>query len=273
MSNGYNEFDVTHTLTTYFLLSYLYAATLADDTFIADTFVFTAVTLVVFGRTEDTLTEQTVTFGFVGTIVNRFRFEYLTRRDLHDLVRGSQTDSDLSKTGFLIIILFKSHFSPPILFHVNTECKTLQFVQEHVKRLGQTRCREGFTFDDCLIGTCTTGDIIRLDGKDLLEHMSGTVCLQCPNLHLSETLTTELSFTSKRLLGNQAVRTDRTGVHLIIDHVTELHEVSHTDSSHLVERLTGLTIIELCLTGTRQTGFVGPLIQLLHRTTITASKI
>ena len=125
MGNGNDELDMTHTLTTHFLLGYLHTASFADDTFVTDAFVFTTVALVVFGRTEDTLTEQTVTFRFVGTIVNRFRLEHLARGDLHDLIGRSETDSDLSETGFLCIILFKSHISPPKLFHFNTKCKTL----------------------------------------------------------------------------------------------------------------------------------------------------
>ena len=33
--------------------------------------------------------------------------------------------------------------------------------------------------------------------------MSSTEAFECPNLHFSETLTTELCFTTKRLLSNQ----------------------------------------------------------------------
>ncbi len=69
-------------------------------------------------------------------------------------------------------------------------------------------------------------------------------------------------------MGNQAVRTDGTSVHLVIYHVSQLHEVCHTDSRHLVERFAGLTIIELRLAGARKTCFVSPLIQLLQSTTV-----
>ncbi len=98
--------------------------------------------------------------------------------------------------------------------------------------------------------------------------MGGTVCLQCPDLHLTETLATELRLTAERLLGDEAVRTDRTGVHLVVHHVTQFHEVGHTYGSHLVERLARLAVVELGLAGTRQTGFVGPLVQLLHCTSV-----
>lgn len=87
MGYGHNEFDVTHALTAYLLLRYLHTATLAHNTFVTDTFVLTAVALIVLGRTEDALAEQTVTFGLVGTIVDGFRFQHLTTRQLHDFVR------------------------------------------------------------------------------------------------------------------------------------------------------------------------------------------
>ena len=57
MRYGHNEFDMSHALTTHFLLGDLHAATLADDPFIADTLVLTAVALEILGRTEDTLAE------------------------------------------------------------------------------------------------------------------------------------------------------------------------------------------------------------------------
>jgi len=73
VSYGDNEFDVTHAFTTHFLLSYLNTASVADDAFVADAFVLTAVAFVVFNGTEDAFAEQTVTFGFVGTIIDGFR--------------------------------------------------------------------------------------------------------------------------------------------------------------------------------------------------------
>ena len=52
-----NKLNVSHTLTTHFLLSNLYTTTLAHDTFITDTLVFTTMALVILGRTEDALAE------------------------------------------------------------------------------------------------------------------------------------------------------------------------------------------------------------------------
>ena len=61
---GYNSaenrntyFNMSHTLTAHFLLCNLYTTTLADNAFVANTFVFTAMALVVLGRTKDALAE------------------------------------------------------------------------------------------------------------------------------------------------------------------------------------------------------------------------
>ena len=64
---------MSHTFATYFLFSNFYTTTVADNTFITDAFIFTAMAFVVFDRAEDTLAEQTVTLRFVCTIVDGFR--------------------------------------------------------------------------------------------------------------------------------------------------------------------------------------------------------
>ena len=104
MSYRHAQFDVSHALTTYLLLRYLYAATLADDTFVTNTFVLTTVTLVVLGRTEYTLAEQTITLRLVGTVVDSLGLEHLTTGDVHDFFRRSQTNGDLGEAGFLILL-------------------------------------------------------------------------------------------------------------------------------------------------------------------------
>ena len=77
MGYGNNELDMSHTLTAHFLLGYFHTATLAHNTFVTNTFVLTAVALIVLGGTEDALAEQTVAFGLVGAVVDRFRLKNL----------------------------------------------------------------------------------------------------------------------------------------------------------------------------------------------------
>ena len=70
MGYRHNQFNVSATLTANFLLCHLYTTTVAHNAFIADTLVLSAGTLVILGRTKDALTEQTVTLGLIGAVVD-----------------------------------------------------------------------------------------------------------------------------------------------------------------------------------------------------------
>src|SRR3989338_4406890 len=78
--------------------------------------------------------------------------------------------------------------------------------------------------------------------------MRSSVCFQCPHFHLSETLSTELGLTTKRLLCNQTVWTNGTLVDLIFHHVVQLHHVGVTHSCLVIKWLTGSSIKQLKLT-------------------------
>ena len=110
MSHGHHQTDVTATFTTYFLLGYLDTASFADTALVTDTLVFAAVALIVLDRTEDTLAEQTVAFGLVGTVVDRLGFENLTIGVVENLVGRCQSDADAREIGLCICIFTKSHF-------------------------------------------------------------------------------------------------------------------------------------------------------------------
>ena len=90
----YNEFDMAHAFTANFLLCYFHTATVAHDTFVTDTLVFSAGTFVILYRSEDPFAEQTITFRFVRTVVDCFRLQYFTIASFQDSIRGSQTDGD-----------------------------------------------------------------------------------------------------------------------------------------------------------------------------------
>ncbi|SCZ18068.1 Uncharacterised protein [Acinetobacter baumannii] len=59
------------------------------------------------------------------------------------------------------------------------------------------------TIYNILIDASTAFNVIRLHCKHFLECICCTVCFKCPHFHLTETLTTELCFTTKRLLCNK----------------------------------------------------------------------
>ena len=79
-----NQFYMTHALTTDFLLGHFDTATVANDTFVANAFVFTAVAFPVARRAKDTLTEQTIALRFIGAVVDGLGLGHLAIRASFD---------------------------------------------------------------------------------------------------------------------------------------------------------------------------------------------
>jgi len=77
-----------------------------------------------------------------------------------------------------------------------------------------------------------------------LQRVRRAVRLECPNLHLTETLATELGFTTQRLLRHERVRSGRARVHLVIHQVVQLKIVHVTYGDGALKLLACSTIIE-----------------------------
>ena len=111
MSNRNNELDMSSTLTTYLFLRNLNTTTVADDTFVTDALVLTAGALIVFRRTEDSLTEQAVALWLVGAVVDGLGLGHLTIGVLLDCLRRGQANGNLGKIILYLCIFFESHTS------------------------------------------------------------------------------------------------------------------------------------------------------------------
>ena len=61
------------TLTAHLLLCNFNTASVADNAFVTDTLVLTAMAFIVFNRTKNTLAEQTVTLRLIRTVIDGFR--------------------------------------------------------------------------------------------------------------------------------------------------------------------------------------------------------
>ena len=120
----------------------------------------------------------------------------------------------------------------------------MHFLDENVERLGRSSFEVVVAFDNRLVNPGAALHIVRLDGEKLLEGVGGAVCFERPHFHFPETLATVLRFTTERLLGDERVGTDGTGVDLVSNQVTELEDVDHSDHDRVVEGLAGATIIE-----------------------------
>ena len=64
MRNRSRKLDVTHSFPSYFGFGNFYAATVADDTFISDSLILTAMAFPVLHRPENLFAEKTVFFRF-----------------------------------------------------------------------------------------------------------------------------------------------------------------------------------------------------------------
>src|SRR5690606_25627412 len=74
----HNQTDMAHTLAAYFLFSYLHAATVANDSFVPDTLILPAMTLIVLNRAKNTFAEQAITFRLIRPVIDCFRFNHFT---------------------------------------------------------------------------------------------------------------------------------------------------------------------------------------------------
>ena len=106
---GHHQLDVTHTFAAHLLLGHLDTASVADNPFVTDTFVLSAMALVVLDRPEYTFAEKTVPLGFIGTVVDGFGFQHLAARIFQNLFGRSQTNRNLRKVTLYFVIFSKSH--------------------------------------------------------------------------------------------------------------------------------------------------------------------
>src|SRR5215475_1653817 len=89
---------MAHPFTANFGLNNFDAALFADDAAMTHPLVFTAVALVVLGRTKDFGTEKTIPFWLEGPIVNGFGLLNLAVRPRADLLGRGDRDFDCIET-------------------------------------------------------------------------------------------------------------------------------------------------------------------------------
>jgi hypothetical protein len=87
MDNRNGQSDMTHPFSANLFSRYLYTAPVANNSSVTDTFILTAVTLIVLHRPENLFTEKTVFFRFVRAVVDRLRLESLAVRSSQDVFR------------------------------------------------------------------------------------------------------------------------------------------------------------------------------------------
>src|SRR3546814_2576669 len=103
--------------------------------------------------------------------------------------------------------------------------------------LRNTGLKSIVTLDDRFIDLGTTDNVVRLHRQHFLQGVGSAISLQCPDLHLTEALAAELRLTAQRLLGDEAVGTDRTRMDLVINKVVELQHINIAHGHLAVETI------------------------------------
>lgn len=115
MGYRHDQRDMACTFAAHFLLCNFHTATVADDAFITDALIFSAVAFVILRRTENAFAEETITLWLVRTIVDGLRFEDLTLRIGLNFFRRSQANGNLREVTLYLVVSFKCHVLYEIL--------------------------------------------------------------------------------------------------------------------------------------------------------------
>src|SRR5690606_35148765 len=126
--------------------------------------------------------------------------------------------------------------------HLDVQAQGLHLLDEHLERLGDARLGDVVALDDRLVDLHAAGDVVGLDGEQLLQRVGGAVRLHGPHLHLTEPLATELGLTAQRLLGDHRVRAGAARVDLVVHEVVQLEDVHVADRDLVRERLAAAAV-------------------------------
>src|SRR5215472_6128300 len=117
-------------------------------------------------------------------------FLYLFRGVLADLV-ALQADAQVQRQ-LGDVLLAEDDLALVLAQDLDPEREPLQLLHEHPEALRDAGLERVVALDDRLVGLDAAHDVVRLDRQDLLEHVSGPVGLQRPDLHLAEALAAKL---------------------------------------------------------------------------------
>lgn len=109
MRHRNHQRNVSHTFAAYLFFGNFHAATVADNAFVTDPFILSAVAFIVFDRAKYAFAKEAAHFGLIGTVVDGFRFQHLAKRAVQNRLRRRQTNSDVPEIAFKFRFLFRKH--------------------------------------------------------------------------------------------------------------------------------------------------------------------
>src|SRR6266581_165853 len=135
------------------------------------------------------------------------------------------------------------------LQELDIKTERLEFLDQDVERFRKSWFKGMFTFDDGLVHSGATCHVVGFDSQEFLECIGGAVSLHGPDLHLPQPLAAELGLTAERLLGNQTVRSDGTGMDLVVHQMMKFQDVHYPNSDLMLEGVTALAVEQRYLAG------------------------
>ncbi len=149
------------------------------------------------------------------------------------------------RLGFHWRAVWRNHFG---IDQLDVQAQRTHFLDEHVEAFRHACFERVVAAHDRLVDLCAARDVVRFDGEHFLEGISCAIGLECPDFHFSEALTAELRLTAQRLLGDKRVRTNRTGMDLVVDKMVQFQNVFVADGHFAVERLARTSVEQRDLT-------------------------
>src|SRR5262245_12761455 len=140
------------------------------------------------------------------------------------------------------------------IVQVDVEAERAHLLDQDVERFRNTGLERVVAAHDRLVHLGAAGDVVRLDGEHFLQRVRCTISFERPHLHFAEPLAAELRFAAQRLLGDEAVGADRTGVDLVVHEVMELEHVDVAHRHLAIEGIAGAAVMQRHLAGMLQPG-------------------
>src|SRR5665213_3524878 len=128
------------------------------------------------------------------------------------------------------------------LLELDVEPQRPQLLDQHVEGFRNAGLEVVVAADDRLVDLGAARHVVGLHRQHFLERISGAVGFERPHFHFAKALAAELRLAAQRLLGHEAVGTDRPGVNLVVDQVMELQHVDVADRDLAVEGIAGASV-------------------------------
>ncbi len=126
----------------------------------------------------------------------------------------------------------------------DVQSKRLQLLYQNIEGLRQSGLKGIVAFHDLFVHSRTSSHVVGFDSEKFLERKGGAVGFHGPDFHFTQALSSELSFSAERLLGDKRVGANGPCMDLVIHQVVEFEHIHDADGNRLIERQTCASVEE-----------------------------